>query len=185
MSELLREKYNAAAEWYEQKYVHGGWENNHYMKDEYDAHKFWMQNGEVGKIVSLGVGSGQDIEILGKPDPNTFVGYDISEGMLENAKKKFPEYTFKQADCNMYIDEKCDILVSLFGTPNYIGLSKLLDHYIKMDAKHAFFVFYDENYKDGISDKYHTYTMDELIMLLKGFSPLIEKLNENYYIVKW
>lgn len=185
MSDTLRKKYDDASKWYEQKYIDGGWKNNPYMKDEYDAHKFWLKNGEVGKIVSLGVGSGQDIDILGKPDPKTFVGYDISEGMLNNARKKFPGYNFKNADCKVYIDEKCDILVSLFGVPNYIGLSKLLDHYQKMDANHAFFVFYDENYDDGFGEYYHKYTKQELEKVLKAFNPIVEKLNENYYIVKW
>ena len=71
MSDDLRKKYDEASKWYEEKYVSGGWENNPYMKDEYDAHKFWMNNGEVGKIVSLGVGSGQDIDILGKFEANS------------------------------------------------------------------------------------------------------------------
>jgi ubiquinone/menaquinone biosynthesis C-methylase UbiE len=185
MNYNLIKKYDEASEWYEQKYVEGGWENNPYMKDEYDAHKFWMANGEVGKIISLGVGSGQDIEILGKPDPKTFVGYDISAGMLANARKKFPDYTFKLFDCKQAIDDKCDILVSMFGTPNYIGLSVLLGHYQRFNAKHAFFVFYDENYDDGFGEYYHKYTREELNNLLKPFSPIIEKLNENYYIVKW
>lgn len=183
---ILQEKYNkAAAEYYEQKYVEGGWEKNPYMKDEYDAHRFWMENGEVGRIISLGVGSGQDIEILGKPDPKTFVGYDISEGMLNNAIKKFPQYTFKQKDCKIPFDDKCDILVSMFGTPNYIGLSTLIGHYIKFKAKHAFFVFYDENYDDGFGEQYYKYTQEELEKVLKPFNPIIKKLNDNYYIVKW
>lgn len=181
----LMKKYDEASEWYEQKYVSGGWENNHYMKDEYDAHKFWMENGEVGKIVSLGVGSGQDIEILGRPHPSTFVGYDISEGMLSNARKKFPEYIFKNADCSMYIPEKCDIIVSMFGTPNYIGLSTLLKHYIDMNAKHAFFIFYNEDYDDGFNESYHRYSYNELKNILHAFDPIIQKLNQNYYIVKW
>lgn len=185
MSENLKKKYNEASEWYEQKYVNGGWKHNHYMKDEYDAYKFWMSNRESGKIVSLGVGSGQDIEILGKPDPNMFVGYDISEGMLDNARAKFPNYIFKNADCNMYIPEKCDIIVSMFGTPNYIGISKLLDHYINMEAKHAFFIFYNEYYDDGFGEYTHKYSYDELKRCFLKFSPIIENLNENYYIVKW
>ena len=181
----LIQKYNDASEWYEQKYVEGGWENNHYMKDEKDAHDFWQKNGEVGSIISLGVGSGQDIAILGNPDPSTFKGYDISEGMLANGRKKYPNYTLIEHDCTDLIDEKCDILVSMFGTPNYIGLSKLLAHYQHMKCKHAFFVFYNENYVDGIASKYHRYTQDELTRILHAFKPIVEPLNENYYIVKW
>ena len=182
---MLQTKYDQAAEWYEQKYVEGGWENNPYMKDEYDAHKFWMANGELGKIISLGCGSGQDIEILGNLDPKTFVGYDFSEGMLTNARKKFPDYTFKQADCREMIDDYCDILVSLFGVPNYIGLQKLLVHYHNFNAKHAFFVLYNENYDDGFVEYCHKYSQEELSIALRYFNPIIQKLNDNYYIVKW
>ena len=185
MNDDLRKKYNDASRWYEHKYVKGGWKKNHYMKDELDAYNFWMDNREDGKIISLGVGSGQDIEILGSPDPSNFVGYDISEGMLKNAMMKFQAYTFYLRDCNTKIEDSCDILVSMFGTPNYIGLEKLLEHYKNFNAKHAFFIFYDENYYDGIADGYHTYTIDDLRDRLSEFKPIVKKLNENYYIVKW
>ena len=181
----LKDKYNEASSWYEEKYVRGGWENNSYMKDEYGTHKFWMSNGEVGKIISLGVGSGQDIEILGNPDPKTFVGYDMSEGMLSNAREKFPDYNFILKDCGYKIEDSCDILVSMFGTPNYIGLSKLLEHYQNFNAKHVLFVFYNENYDDGFEEYYHKYTKEELEKVLCAFNPIIETLNDNYYIVKW
>jgi len=181
----LKQKYDKASVWYEQKYVEGGWENNPYMKDEYDAHKFWLKNKSLGRIISLGVGSGQDIPILNMPHPHYFVGYDISKGMLNNAKKKFPEYKFELADCNKPIDNDCDILVSMFGTPNYIGLSKLLGHYQAFNAKHAFFVFYHEDYDDKFGEYYHKYTREELEKVLYPFNPIVQPLNENYYIVKW
>lgn len=182
---MLQEKYNEASSWYEDKYVQGGWENNPYMKDELEAHKFWMRHGEVGRIISLGVGSGQDIPILNNPHPKTFVGYDFSEGMLANARAKFPDYTFKQADCREMIDDYCDILVSLFGVPNYIGLQKLLVHYHNFNAKHAFFVLYNENYDDGFGEEYYKYTYGELRLFLHMMEATIIPLNENYYIVKW
>ena len=185
MVKMLEEKYDEASQWYEGVYVKGGWENNSYMKDELDAHKFWMENGEVGKIISLGVGSGQDIAILNNPHPKTFTGYDFSAGMLANARDKYPEYTFKQEDCRKPIDDQCDILVSLFGCPNYIGLEKLMLHFFTFNAKHAFFVFYNETYDDGFGEKHYKYTQDELLDQLQFMNPVVQPLNENYYIVKW
>tara|TARA_B100000085_G_scaffold91528_1_gene82730 strand:- start:6780 stop:7001 length:222 start_codon:yes stop_codon:yes gene_type:complete len=73
----------------------------------------------------------------------------------------------------------------MFGTPNYIGLEKLLEHYENFGAKHAFFIFYDENYNDGIGENYHRYTMDHLKDRLSEFNPIVNTLNENYYMVKW
>jgi hypothetical protein len=73
----------------------------------------------------------------------------------------------------------------MFGTPNYIGLSTLMMHYDKMSAKHAFFVFYSENYDDGFGEYYHKYSQEDLSRVLGYFNPIVQKLNENYYIVKW
>jgi trans-aconitate methyltransferase len=182
---MIQDKYDAAAAWYEYKYVMGGWENNPYMKDEHDAYKFWQEHGEVGNIISIGVGSGQDIEILGNPDPKTFKGYDISSGMLENARKKFPTHEFIQADCEERLTGDCDILVSMFGAPNYIGISKLLQHYMDFNAKHAFFIIYNEHYDDGFDEYTHKYTQDQLKHYLAWFNPIVQKLNDDYYIVKW
>jgi ubiquinone/menaquinone biosynthesis C-methylase UbiE len=80
--------YNDLSETYEEKYVAGGFQNS-YMIDEFHAKTWWLWSRLKGRIVSLGVGSGQDIEILGHPDPADFTGYDISEGMLANARQKF------------------------------------------------------------------------------------------------
>lgn len=182
----LAEKYNHAAKtYYEERYVDGGWENNIYMQDEKDAHNFWMENREDGKLISLGVGSGQDIPILAWPGPENFTGYDLSQGMLNNAKEKFPDHNFVLADCNENIDDSCDVLVSLFGVPNYIGLPKLMEHYKNFNAQHAFFIFYAEWYDDGIAEEYHKYTKEELQKSLYSYNPIIKQLNENYYIVKW
>lgn len=177
--------YDAAAVWYEEKYVNGGWENNIYMKDEKDAWQYWSMLNLSGKIVSLGCGSGQDIPILDMPNPNNFEGYDISQGMLDNAKIKFPDYSFTHHDCNKMIDTTADILVSIFGTANYLGIDTLLQHYNHMNCKHAFFVFYDENYVDGIIDTYYGYTKEQLEKAFEQFNPDVRKLNNNYYIVAW
>ena len=105
--------------------------------------------------------------------------------MLKNAKKKFPKYTFKVNDCSKYFSDNCDILVSIFGTPNYIGLRALLSHYHNFNGKHAFFIFYNEDYDDGFGERYYKYTKKELETALRSFDPIIKPLNKNYYIVKW
>ena len=65
---MVKEIYDAASEWYESMYIDG--DDNKYMKDERAAAEFWKKNKKslvMPKIVSLGVGSGQDISILGYP----------------------------------------------------------------------------------------------------------------------
>jgi hypothetical protein len=181
---MVKEIYDAASEWYESMYIDG--DDNKYMKDERAAAEFWKKNKKslvMPKIVSLGVGSGQDISILGYPSSTYFTGYDISPGMLKNARTKFPDYTFIEHDCNTIINTQADVLVSMFGTPNYIGINGLLMHYIIMECKHAFFIFYGENYKDGLVENYTTYSYEHLKSCF--WNATVTKLNDNYNIVSW
>jgi SAM-dependent methyltransferase len=96
--------YDEISKTYEEKYVAGGFQNS-YMVDEFHAKTWWLWSRLKGRIVSLGVGSGQDIEILGHPDPADFTGYDISEGMLANARQKFPAYADRliHHDCQLHL----------------------------------------------------------------------------------
>lgn len=178
----ISEKYDLISVDYDEKYVEG--DNNPYMHDERLAARHYRQLNKIGRIVSLGCGTGQDVQILGYPNPNYFTGYDISEGMLQKAVQKYPDYHFTKQDCSVNIDVKCDILVSIFGTPNYIGAEKLLEHYENMEASHAFFIFYAEHYNDGVIENYHKYTRDELRNYF-GREPVPLEKGSNYYVVSW
>jgi predicted TPR repeat methyltransferase len=185
--------YDEIASEYDAKYVEG--DNNPYMFDEMMAGShfklsliFNIQDESQcpnNKIISLGCGTGQDVEILG--NPQYFVGYDISEEMLKVARKKFPHQNFIQRDCSELIDTNGDILVSIFGTPNYIGPDMLKKHYEHMGCKHGFFVFYNEDYKDGVVPEYHVTSEDSLKESFKEYSPRVLPLytNSNYYVVAW
>jgi hypothetical protein len=178
---MVKEIYDAASKWYESMYIEGN--DNIYMKDEKAAAEYWKNNKRLGKIASLGVGSGQDISILGYPNPNYFTGYDISPGMLKNARVKFPDYNFVEHDCKTIINDDADILVSMFGTPNYIGIDGLLMHYITMKCSHAFFIFYNEPYNDGLVEDYKRYSYEHLKSCF--WNATVTKLNDNYIIVNW
>lgn len=184
----LAERYNELSKDYETKYVQG--DDNPYMYDEHVAAQHWKEANLQGKIVSLGVGSGQDIEILGYPDPKLFRGFDFSEGMLANAKQKFPDYEFWLHDCRVPIrdhHEDADILVAMFGAANYLSLAQLKMQYDRLNCSKAFLVFYNEHYQDGISDEYYRYTKGTLMTLLRPFKPVIKDLwdGSNYYVVWW
>lgn len=188
MTDELAERYNDLSTDYEEKYVAGN--DNPYMYDEQMAASHWQEAGLKGRIVSLGVGSGQDIEILGYPDPKMFRGFDFSEGMLANAKKKFPDYEFWLHDCRVVIrdhHEDADILVAMFGAANYLSLAQIKMQYDRLNCSKAFLVFYDENYNDGISDDYYRYTKGTLMTLLRPYKPVIKNLwdGSNYYVVWW
>lgn len=184
----LAESYNDMSATYDQKYVDG--DNNPYMYDEAKAAEHWLAANLSGKIVSLGCGTGQDIEILNHPDPQMFRGVDFSSGMLEKAKSKFPDYEFWLHDCRYMLrdhHEDADVLVSMFGTANYLGYKKLIAHYKRLNCSQAFFVFYDENYNDGISDETYLYTKDKLKQAFGDYNPTVSDLwdGSNYYVVWW
>ena len=177
----LAQIYDELAFDYDEKYVYG--DNNPYMYDEYAAAAYYKKQNFNGKIISLGCGTGQDVSILDHPHPNNFIGYDISEGMLSKARIKHPEYQFILHDCNKMTGNKGDILVSMFGTPNYIGAGKLWEHYKNIEANHAFFIFYNENYNDGVIKDYYQYSAGQLEEIFIGAD--LYNLNENYYVVTW
>jgi len=188
MEPTVAEIYNAASADYDEKYVQG--DDNEYLRDERLASFHWHQSGLGGNIVSLGVGSGQDIEILGRPFPENFRGFDISTGMLDRAADKFPEYNFTLHDCNMMLTKDqpgCDVLVSMFGPANYLGVNKLVGHYEHLGCTGAFFVFYNENYVDGVINEYHTYSKQKLEKKFEAYNATVLPLEEgsNYYVVWW
>lgn len=184
--------YDEISKTYEEKYVSGGLKNP-YMVDEAYAAMWWTWSGFDGDIVSLGVGSGQDIDILGYPDPSRFTGYDISTGMLANARRKFPGYAdcLVQYDCRQTLPEnaKGDVLVSMFGAPNYLGTDQLIRHYDSLGCSGAFFVFYNEYYDDGVMIDANHYTKRDLIEIFDPFFPYLNVADlfpgSNYYVVTW
>lgn len=179
--------YDELSSTYEETYVHGGIDNK-YIVDEVYAARHFFRSGIKGRIVSLGVGSGQDIEILGHPSREDFVGYDVSEGMLNNGLAKFPDYDLRLHDCNEMIPgEHGDVLVSMFGAANYLGADKLVEHYRYLGCRSAFFVFYNEHYHDEICDDYHVYDQDRLRVAFSEFDAQVKPLfdGSNYYVVWW
>jgi len=177
-AKTLEQAYDKLALDYDEKYVDG--DHNPYMQDELEAAQHWKKFNKKGKIVSLGCGTGQDVSILGYPNPNNFTGYDISEGMLSKARIKHPDYNFIQADCSELIPDRADILVSMFGVPNYIGIDMLTDHIGFFGATSGFCVFYNEHYVDGVVENYYRYTRAELEIIGN-----VDTLGKNYYVVTW
>jgi ubiquinone/menaquinone biosynthesis C-methylase UbiE len=185
MKPHIEKVYDDLSKLYDSKYV-SSISGLEYMKDEFQAESHFKQEigwRNAGFIYSLGCGTGQDISIT-KARSNKFVGFDISLGMIKEARSKFPKYRFIKHDCNEMIvfHTKCDTLVSMFGTPNYLGISKLREHINFLKPKQCFFVFYDEHYKDGIHDAYST-NFNTLENGFIGYKPRIRKLRNNYLSV--
>lgn len=183
--------YDNLASTYDQKYVSG--ENNPYMADEAEVARIWKKQPfskesylSNRRILSLGCGTGQDIEILGYPDPERYVGVDISNEMLNKAREKFSDYTFIQEDVNTNTEDfppQCEILVSMFGVPNYIQLHRMWQIYTITNAEHAFLVYYKSTYRDGVIDHFD-YPIGEMRAFYKKYNPTFEMFG-NYVVCSW
>jgi SAM-dependent methyltransferase len=80
------------------------------------------------KILELGCGTGKYTEILLKKGYNT-LSLDLSEEMLEIARKKIPNGKFIQGDIkNLNLNEKYDACLLLFAVLGYITENKHLEN---------------------------------------------------------
>jgi predicted TPR repeat methyltransferase len=177
--------YDQLANGYDELYIDP---DSEYMQDE--AAATWAFRGmkyRASNIISLGCGTGQDVAIT-NADPDKFVGFDVSEGMLAKARVKYPRHHFVRLDCNYVVrllPDDGSILVSIFGTPNYLGADKLLEHYKASNCAHAFFIFYDHTYDDGVVSNYHKYRHEDLVTHFGAYTPVIRPLRANYRVVAW
>jgi len=83
----------------------------------------WLFNFHClgGRILDAGCGTGLILEYF-QPQPRCYIGFDISLGMLDRARKKFPIYTFLHGDMqdlHRMQSRRCTVYMSLFGSPNY------------------------------------------------------------------
>ena len=72
------------------------------------------------KIVDFGCGTGLAYDLL--DGPSGYIGIDLSKGMLERAKEKFPEGQWHQGDVldSGLIDNSADVIISLYGCVTYV-----------------------------------------------------------------
>jgi SAM-dependent methyltransferase len=69
-------------------------------------------------------------------EPEAYYGVDISKGMLERAKYKFPGYLFEEGDLiNAEIPDKASCVISLYGSPCYSDIGKLIKKVKKIRCK--------------------------------------------------
>lgn len=105
-----------------------------------------MKWGEV--VLDLGCGTGHFLRLL-PTDRDSYVGIDISSGMLDKAREDFPGHKFFQAPIeevySLMGESSCDAIVCLYGGVSYVadlepamkGIAKAL----KPDGK-IFLMFY-------------------------------------------
>lgn len=114
-----------------------------------------VENHEVGEmlpplsgsILDIGCGTGLLTEIA-KIDPQDYLGVDPSKGMLEQFKKKHPEFENRLV-CEPFDGKNLDCrnfgsIVALFGSPSYLPRLAVLA--ISKSKARKFLMFYKEQY---------------------------------------
>ena len=111
------------------------------MASEYDAHDTIqlracnkliyesLQKYRKGrKVIDLGCGTGRAVEWLGlKRAPRQYIGYDLSAGMLDVARDKFPKHEFILKDMLEVEPISDSMVISLYGSPCYISIRQMAD----------------------------------------------------------
>lgn len=78
------------------------------------------------RVFDIGCGTGLLLDLI-KIHPDQYIGLDISEGMLNHARKKYPNHKFYQGNAEDLGDRfgPQDLVISLFGSPSYCDAHKL------------------------------------------------------------
>ena len=147
----LEQLYDSVADGYDKEY-----QQAQYARDEQQTAKLLQKLKPYGRVLSLGCGTGQDIDI-GNFVKQYFVGLDNSINMLSKAMVKYPGYTFAKWDCSTPYPNMSDTVVSLFGTINYVGINSFTDQIQQSCAFKWFGVMFSPQYKPGLGSEHCTY----------------------------
>ena len=136
----LAETYNQIAPGFDSQYH----EPIHYAEE-------WIINDHIaamkplGRVLSAGCGTGHDITMC-ILEPEGFLGTDISEGMLAEARKKYPNYAFENKAIADPVEREFDTVLGIFGVVNYGGLEVVLERFKEVKATKLFLVMFAPSY---------------------------------------
>lgn len=84
---------------------------------------------EDGPVADLGCGTGLLLDGVPELRSSSYIGIDISAGMLDQARRKFPRYMFKQASMTEtgIVTSSIASVVSLFSAGNYVSIEDLAE----------------------------------------------------------
>ena len=136
----IKKIYNELAGSYDKRYQ----EPIHIIEENIVLDKFYRLD-PARKVLSVGVGTGQDITAL-QLDNEGFLGVDISYKMLQIARRNYPDYQFQEINA-VDVKEEFDTVVALFGVVNYLTLAKFIDVLSAVNASQCCIVSYNIGYK--------------------------------------
>lgn len=161
-----------------------------HMASEYDAHddtlQFLAEDAFVyqrmiqphvqgaSRVYDLGCGTGRALHWLDGIQPGGYVGYDVSEKMLANARRKFPNHRFALNAMENVKPQKESLVISLYGSPCYMNVDRMIGLLLDWYGSERFFLVYGHGrnrttygaqHEVGLSPTYYGY--DELLFLKK------------------
>jgi len=183
----IEKLYDEEADHYDTDY-----QQEQYRNDEKQTTQHIKRLGPLGSVISQGIGTGQDIEIAGleQQPKDMFLGLDISQKMIDEAKKKYPNHNFRKWNCKEVFPQRADTILSLFGTINYVSLSSFFEQIISSGSTTFCGVMFSPNYNPPLGSEYVThYTRDQVEALAEGhalsidFRPLYKEWKEDYWVI--
>ena len=173
----IKNIYNELAGTYDKRYQ----EPIHIIEENIVLDKFYRLD-PARKVLSVGVGTGQDITAL-QLDNEGFLGVDISYKMLQVARRNYPDYQFQEINA-VDVKEEFDTVVALFGVVNYLTLAKFIDVLSAVNASQCCIVTYNIGYKPAYLKEYdiERYTKPEIELMFRENSWLsdVEGLSYPY-----
>ena len=179
MNDLVK-IYNNISKEYDNKYK----SNVHLVEDNIigDIIKSNMDNNDY--VLDVGCGTGHIIT-LANLKKDRYLGIDFSEGMILDARLKYPDYNFIAKDITTMNSNKVnynfDVILAIYGQVNYIGIEGFCDilttHGTK-NVKYLAVIYSGKGHKDYDYTKEHQkyFKPNDIIdrMKLKGFETYVK-----------
>lgn len=131
--------YSEIADTYDSRYVHeDSLDENRQIK-----HLLNLYVGKTDKVIDLGCGTGFAVSMI--PQETDYIGLDISEEMIEQARKKYPARKFIVQDAEAREMPVGSVYTALFSIP-YIGIRTIKKIASVRSQKLFIGVYYDKPY---------------------------------------
>ena len=188
MAKTMAAWYNEVAPGYDAEY-----QVKKYRLDEERTAQLLREIEPSGFIICQGIGTGQDYEMIDPSPEDLVLGLDISEEMLKRAKEKFPLLQTQLWDCSNVYPANADVIVSLYGTINYVGLESFINQIRASGAKKFCGVMFSPEYLPPLAPEYvKHYSLEDIEEMFETsgvdykIDPLFGKhfVRQNYWVIR-
>ena len=163
----IKDTYNKLAENYDSRYS----STIHFVEEQIIS-SFLPEKGTFFKCLDIGCGTGNMITV-GEFEPDEYFGVDISKEMINVAKEKYENYRFEVGDIRDYKNLNADLVLSVFGQMNYMGIEDWCDvisNNLSDDGSFVSVVYSDIYKPDYLNGEVKVYNIEQIAnSLIKEF----------------